>query len=68
MQQQAAHKGMPSDAAAFVNQMTIANLAEVELGKLAFERERRDVKSFRQMMVKDHSQNQTSRRWPRSSR
>lgn len=52
-----AHKGMPSDAAAFVNQMTIANLAEVQLGKLASERaSSADVKSFGQMMVKDHSQ------------
>lgn len=53
----AAHKGMPSDAAAFVNQMTIANLAEVQLGTLASERaSNADVKSFGQMMVKDHSQ------------
>src|SRR5262245_15976469 len=53
----AAHKGMPSDATAFVNQMTIANLAEVQLGKLASERAiNADVKSFGQMMVKDHSQ------------
>jgi len=52
-----AHKGMPSDAAAFVNQMTIANLAEVELGKMASERaSNADVKAFGQMMVKDHSQ------------
>ena len=51
------HKGMPSDAAAFVNQMTIANLAEVQLGKMASERaSSADVKSFGQMMVKDHSQ------------
>jgi putative membrane protein len=53
----AAHKGMPSDAAAFVNQMTIANLAEVQLGKLASERaSNADVKSYGQMMVKDHSE------------
>ena len=53
----AAHKGMPSDAAAFINQMTIANLAEVQLGKLASERaSNADVKSFGQMMVKDHTQ------------
>ena len=56
-QGEAPHKGMPSDAAAFVNQMTIANLAEVELGKMASERaSSADVKSFGQMMVKDHSQ------------
>src|SRR5262245_55921492 len=52
-----AHKGMPSDAAAFVNQMTIANMAEVQLGKMASDRaSSADVKSFGQMMVKDHTQ------------
>jgi len=52
-----ARKGMPSDAAGFINQMTIANLAEVQLGKLASERaSNADVKSYGQMMVKDHTQ------------
>jgi hypothetical protein len=37
--------------------MTIANLAEVQLGKMASEKaSNSDVKSFGQMMVKDHTQ------------
>jgi len=46
-----------SDARAFVNDMTIAGLAEVQLGKMASEKgSSAEVKSFGQMMVKDHSQ------------
>ena len=46
-----------TDARAFVNDMTIAGLAEVQLGKMASEKgSSADVKSFGQMMVKDHSQ------------
>ena len=45
------------DSKAFVNDLTIAGLAEVQLGKLAAERGASpDVKSFGQMMVKDHTQ------------
>ena len=45
------------DAREFINQMTVAGLAEVELGMLASERGTNpDVKAFGQMMVKDHSQ------------
>jgi putative membrane protein len=45
------------DAREFINQMTIAGLAEVQLGMLASERGTNgDVKAFGQMMVKDHSQ------------
>ena len=43
-------------SAGFVNDMTIAGLAEVQLGKMASERAgNADVKAFGQMMVKDHS-------------
>ena len=46
-----------SDAEGFINEMTIAGLTEVQLGKLATERAASaDVKAFGQMMVKDHSQ------------
>ncbi|HYJ94571.1 MAG TPA: DUF4142 domain-containing protein [Vicinamibacterales bacterium] len=45
------------DSKAFVKDLTIAGLAEVQLGKLAAERGASpDVKSFGQMMVKDHTQ------------
>ena len=45
-----------TDDQAFVNEMTIANLAEVQLGKLATERaSNTDVKAFGQMMVQDHT-------------
>ncbi|HEX2458920.1 MAG TPA: DUF4142 domain-containing protein [Vicinamibacterales bacterium] len=44
------------DAQEFVNRMSVAGLAEVELGKLASERTMdADVKAFAQMMVRDHS-------------
>ena len=44
------------DSKAFVNDLTIAGLAEVQLGKLAAERgSNPDVKTFGQMMVKDHT-------------
>jgi len=50
---QAAH----TDAQGFINDMTIAGLAEVQLGQMASERaSNADVKAFGQMMVKDHSQ------------
>ena len=46
-----------ADSKAFVNDLTIAGLAEVQLGKLAAEHgSSPDVKSFGQMMVKDHTQ------------
>lgn len=46
-----------SDAQGFINDLTIANLAEVQLGKMASEKgSSPDVKSFGQMMVKDHTQ------------
>ena len=46
-----------SDAEGFINDMTIAGLAEVQLGKIVTERAASaDVKAFGQMMVKDHSQ------------
>jgi putative membrane protein len=57
--QRPAQTGQPphADAQAFVNDMTIAGLAEVQLGKMASERSNdADVKAFGQMMVKDHSQ------------
>ena len=45
------------DAREFINQMTIAGMAEVQLGMQASERGTNpDVKAFGQMMVKDHSQ------------
>ena len=44
------------DSKTFVNDLTIAGLAEVQLGKLAAERgSSPDVKTFGQMMVKDHT-------------
>jgi putative membrane protein len=47
----------PSDAREFITQMTIAGMAEVQLGKMAEEHGANpDVKSFGQMMVKDHTQ------------
>jgi len=40
----------------FVNDLTIANMAEVELGKMAIERSTNaEVKKFGQMMVDDHT-------------
>jgi putative membrane protein len=46
-----------SDAQGFINDLTIAGLTEVQLGKMAMERAAQaDVKAFGQMMVKDHSQ------------
>jgi putative membrane protein len=45
-----------SDAQAFVNEMTIAGMTEVQLGRVATEQAASaDVKAFGQMMVKDHS-------------
>jgi putative membrane protein len=45
-----------SDSRSFINDMAVAGMAEVQLGKLAAERaENADVKEFGQMMVKDHS-------------
>jgi putative membrane protein len=45
------------DAQGFINDMTVAGLAEVQLGKIATEQAASaDVKAFGQMMVKDHSQ------------
>jgi putative membrane protein len=46
-----------SDARTFINDMAIAGMAEVELGKLASERGMNaEVKQFGQTMVKDHTQ------------
>jgi putative membrane protein len=46
-----------ADAQGFINDLTIAGLTEVQLGKMAMERAAQaDVKAFGQMMVKDHSQ------------
>jgi putative membrane protein len=45
-----------TDTREFINDMAIAGLAEVQLGKLAAERAQdADVKAFGQMMVKDHT-------------
>jgi putative membrane protein len=45
------------DSRMFVEKMTIAGMAEVQLGKLATEHAANaDVKAFGQMMVKDHTQ------------
>lgn len=45
-----------ADSKTFVNDLTIAGLTEIQLGKLAAERgSSPDVKSFGQMMVKDHT-------------
>ena len=49
--------GQDAASKAFINDLTIAGLAEVQLGKLAAERAASaDVKAFGQMMVKDHTQ------------
>ena len=46
-----------TDARLFINEMTIAGLAEVQLGQMASERAASpDVKAFGAMMVEDHSQ------------
>jgi putative membrane protein len=46
-----------SDAATFINQMTVAGMAEVQLGNIAVERAASgDVKSFGEMMAKEHRQ------------
>jgi putative membrane protein len=46
-----------TDAQGFIDDMTIAGIAEVQLGQLATERAvNADVKAFGQMMVKDHTQ------------
>jgi putative membrane protein len=51
-----AAQGAHTDAQGFVNDLGIAGLAEVQLGKMASERAGdADVKAFGQMMVKDHS-------------
>ena len=45
-----------TDSAAFVKDMVVAGMAEVQLGKLAAERAANaDVKAFGQRMVKDHA-------------
>jgi len=54
-----ASPGSPSASSdrEFINEMTIAGLAEVQLGKMASEQAgNADVKAFGQMMMKDHSQ------------
>ncbi len=54
---QAAATAAPLDDRTFVTEMSIAGMAEVQLGELAQQRgEHADVKSFGQMMVKDHTQ------------
>jgi len=54
---QSAPQAKATDARSFVDQMTAAGLAEVELGKLATQRaSNQDVKAFGEMMVKDHTQ------------
>ena len=46
----------PTDTRTFINNMAIAGMAEVQLGKLASERGMSaDVKQFGQMMVTDHT-------------
>ena len=46
-----------ADARLFIGDLTVAGLAEVQLGQLASERAASaDVKAFGQMMVKDHSE------------
>ena len=48
------------DARTFINEMAIAGMAEVQLGKLATARaQSAGVKEFGQMMVKDHTQANT---------
>jgi putative membrane protein len=55
--QREASPSVPADARMFVNEMAIAGMTEVELGKLATERaQSAGVKEFGQMMVKDHTQ------------
>jgi putative membrane protein len=45
-----------SDSRGFVNDLAIAGMAEVELGRMAADRAANaDVKAFGQMMVRDHS-------------
>ena len=49
-----------SNAQTFINEMTVAGKAEVELGNLATQRaQNADVKAFGQMMVKDHTRANT---------
>jgi predicted outer membrane protein len=49
--------GGQNDSREFINKMTIAGMAEVQLGKMASEKATNpDVKAFGQMMVKDHTQ------------
>ena len=50
------HETGQADARGFINDLTIANLAEVQLGKMAGQKaSSSDVKSFGQMMVQDHT-------------
>ena len=50
----------PVNAQSFINDLAIAGMAEVELGKLAAQQaQNADVKAFGQMMVKDHTQANT---------
>lgn len=52
----AIHPAGSSDAREFINQMAVAGMAEVELGKMATEKAANaDVKAFGQMMVTDHT-------------
>jgi putative membrane protein len=47
----------PHDARTFIHDLTIAGMAEVELGRMATQRgQHADVKAFGEMMVKDHTQ------------
>jgi putative membrane protein len=47
----------PSGPREFINDLAIAGMAEVQLGKLAMERASDpDVKAFGEMMIKDHTQ------------
>jgi putative membrane protein len=46
----------PSDSRSFINDLTVAGMTEVQLGKMAAEQAASpDVKAFGQMMVHDHS-------------
>jgi len=55
--QRGASNTTADDARMFINEMAIAGLAEVQLGKLATARaQSAGVKEFGQMMVKDHTQ------------
>lgn len=48
--------GASEDSSAFVRNMAMAGMAEVELGKLAAQRATNaEVKAFAQMMIKDHT-------------